>query len=60
MVVAALTGGDRFAGRTLDLGTNLDGRNAVLSEGVREALGRDPRDFADFAGEQAEAGTWKN
>ncbi|MGV9877768.1 NAD(P)H-binding protein [Streptomyces sp. NPDC003006] len=114
VVVAALTGGDRFAGRTLDLTgprllsfreavaevsaaagrdiayvpvsardygaaltefgvppeeaeflvelfeTNLDGRNAVLSEGVREALGRDPRDFADFAREQAEAGTWKN
>ncbi len=113
VVVAALTGGDRFTGRTLDLTgprllsfrqavgevaaaagremtyvpvsardygaalarfgvpaeeveflielfeTNLDGRNAKLSEGVREALGREPRDFADFAREQAEAGTWK-
>ncbi|MGW7269893.1 NmrA family NAD(P)-binding protein [Streptomyces sp. NPDC054864] len=39
--------------------TNLDGRNAYLSEGVREILGRAPRDFADFAREQAEAGTWK-
>lgn len=39
--------------------TNLDGRNAHLSEGVREVLGRAPRDFADFAKEQAEAGTWK-
>ncbi|MBW5423642.1 NAD(P)H-binding protein [Streptomyces sp. BG9H] len=114
VVVAALTGGDRFAGRTLDLTgprllsfrqavaevsaatgreityvpvsareygaalgefgvppqeaeflvelfeTNLDGRNAMLSAGVREVLGRDPRDFADFAAEQAEAGTWKS
>ncbi|MFD4629205.1 NAD(P)H-binding protein [Streptomyces sp. NPDC058284] len=113
VVVAALTGGDRFAGRILDLTgprllsfrqavaevaaaagreiayvpvsardygaaltefgipaaeaeflvelfeTNLDGRNARLSEGVREVLGREPRDFADFAGEQAAAGTWK-
>lgn len=39
--------------------TNLDGRNARLSEGVREILGREPRDFADFAREQAEAGVWK-
>ncbi|AZM57977.1 NmrA family transcriptional regulator [Streptomyces sp. WAC 01529] len=114
VVVAALTGGDRFAGRTLDLTgprllsfrqavaeisaaagrdityvpvsardygaalaefgvppqeaqflvelfeTNLDGRNAMLSEGVREVLGRDPRDFAEFTAEQAEAGTWKS
>ncbi|NEB46879.1 NmrA family transcriptional regulator, partial [Streptomyces sp. SID339] len=113
VVVAALTGGDRFTGRTLDLTgprllsfrqavaevaaaagremtyvpvsareygaalagfgvpaeeveflielfeTNLDGRNARCSDGVREVLGRDPRDFADFAGEQAAAGTWK-
>lgn len=39
--------------------TNLDGRNAHLSEGVREVLGRAPRDFAEFAREQAEAGVWK-
>ncbi|MEU6002349.1 NmrA family transcriptional regulator, partial [Streptomyces sp. NPDC047197] len=39
--------------------TNLDGRNAHLSAGVREVLGREPRDFADFAREQAEAGVWK-
>ncbi|MFI2615113.1 NAD(P)H-binding protein [Streptomyces sp. NPDC018584] len=112
VVVAALTGGDRFAGRTLDLTgprllsfreavaevsaaagrdiayvpvpardygaalrefgvpaaeaeflvelfeTNLDGRNAVLSEGVREALGREPRDFSDYVKECAGAGIW--
>ena len=39
--------------------TNLDGRNAYLSEGVRDVLGRAPRDFADFAREQAELGVWK-
>ncbi|MFJ2769317.1 NAD-dependent epimerase/dehydratase family protein [Streptomyces sp. NPDC087300] len=113
VVVAALTGGDRLIGRTLDLTgprlltfrqavaevakaagrdiayvqvtareygaalaefgipaeeveflvelfeTTLDGRNAMLSAGVREVLGREPRDFADFARECAEAGVWK-
>ncbi|MFH8489548.1 NAD(P)H-binding protein [Streptomyces longisporoflavus] len=39
--------------------TNLDGRNAYLSEGVREVLGREARDFGDFAREHAEAGVWK-
>ncbi|MGW5733979.1 MULTISPECIES: NAD(P)H-binding protein [Streptomyces] len=39
--------------------TNLDGRNARLSHGVQEILGREPRDFAEFAREQAEAGVWK-
>ncbi|WP_189939865.1 NmrA family NAD(P)-binding protein [Streptomyces aurantiogriseus] len=36
----------------------LDGRNAHLSDGVREVLGREPRDFTDFAREAAGAGTW--
>ncbi|ATL31370.1 hypothetical protein KY5_6352c [Streptomyces formicae] len=112
VVVAALTGGDRLTGRTLDLTgprlltfrqavaevskaagrdiaylpvtareygaalaefgipaeeveflielfeTNLDGRNAKLSDGVREVLGREPRDFADFARECAEEGVF--
>jgi uncharacterized protein YbjT (DUF2867 family) len=39
-------------------GQLLDGRNAAVSEGVREALGRPPRDFADFAREAAAAGAW--
>ncbi|MEV8315997.1 NAD(P)H-binding protein [Streptomyces sp. NPDC059900] len=39
--------------------TNLDGRNAHLSEGVREVLGREARDFGEFAREHAEAGVWK-
>jgi uncharacterized protein YbjT (DUF2867 family) len=38
--------------------TVLDGRNASLSDGVRRALGREPRDFADFARDAAAAGAW--
>ncbi|MEV0594548.1 NAD(P)H-binding protein [Nonomuraea cavernae] len=34
----------------------LDGRNAYLADGVREALGRPARDFADFARDAA--GAW--
>ncbi|MFE4699914.1 NAD(P)H-binding protein [Streptomyces sp. NPDC056738] len=37
----------------------LDGRNAHLSDGVRTVLGREPRDFTDFAREAAAAGAWK-
>ena len=36
----------------------LDGRNAHLNDGVRRALGRDPRDFADFARDAAASGAW--
>jgi uncharacterized protein YbjT (DUF2867 family) len=36
----------------------LDGRNANLADGVQRALGREPRDFADFAREAAAAGVW--
>ncbi|MFI7617400.1 NmrA family NAD(P)-binding protein [Nonomuraea terrae] len=35
----------------------LDGRNAFVADGVREALGRPARDFADYAG--AHAHLWK-
>lgn len=37
----------------------LDGRNAHLTDGVRQVLGREPRDFADFVREAAAAGIWK-
>ncbi|MFF1637805.1 NAD(P)H-binding protein [Streptomyces sp. NPDC058246] len=37
----------------------LDGRNSYLSDGVRQILGREPRDFTDFAREAAAAGVWK-
>jgi len=36
----------------------LDGRNTPLAHGVQEALGRPPRDFADYARRTAAAGTW--
>jgi uncharacterized protein YbjT (DUF2867 family) len=36
----------------------LDGRNAHLADGVQRALGREPRDFADFAREAAATGVW--
>jgi len=36
----------------------LDGRNAHLTDGVRRALGREPRDFADFARDTASSGVW--
>ncbi|MEW2404228.1 NmrA family transcriptional regulator [Streptomyces sp. NPDC046862] len=37
----------------------LDGRNAHVDSTVRDVLGRDPRDFSDFAREAAAAGSWK-
>jgi uncharacterized protein YbjT (DUF2867 family) len=36
----------------------LDGRNAHLADGVRRALGREPRDFADYARDAAATGIW--
>jgi uncharacterized protein YbjT (DUF2867 family) len=38
--------------------TVLDGRNSSLSNGVERALGRAPRDFADYARETARTGVW--
>lgn len=38
--------------------TLLDGRNARLSDGVQEVLGREPRDFGEFVREGAAAGAW--
>ena len=39
--------------------TVLDGRNASLGDGVQKALGREPRDFADYARETAASGIWE-
>ncbi|WP_189590677.1 NmrA family NAD(P)-binding protein [Streptomyces massasporeus] len=50
---------EEVAGMTAIFDTLLDGRNAHLSNGVREVLGRAPRDFGDFVREEAAAGTWK-
>lgn len=38
--------------------TVLDGRNAHVTDGVHKALGRHPRDFADYARQAADAGVW--
>jgi hypothetical protein len=38
--------------------TVLDGRNARVTDGVRRALGREPRDFADYARDAAATGVW--
>jgi uncharacterized protein YbjT (DUF2867 family) len=39
--------------------TVLDGRSAYLADSVRRALGREPRDFADYARETAATGVWR-
>jgi uncharacterized protein YbjT (DUF2867 family) len=39
-------------------GEVLDGRNAYVTDGVQRAIGREPRDFADFAREAAAAGVF--
>ena len=39
-------------------GEVLDGRNAHLTDGVQRALGREPRDFADYARAAAATGAW--
>ncbi|MGC5016444.1 NAD(P)H-binding protein [Streptosporangium sp. DT93] len=43
---------------TVLFGTVLDGRNAHLADGVRRALGREPRDFTRYARETAATGVW--
>ena len=39
-------------------GEVLDGRNAHLTDGVQRALGRQPRDFRDYARDAAATGIW--
>ena len=39
--------------------TVLDGRNAYLTDGVRRALGREPKDFSEYAEEIAASGVWR-
>ncbi|MGH2741182.1 MAG: NmrA family NAD(P)-binding protein [Thermoleophilaceae bacterium] len=43
---------------TYIFGETLDGRNAHLTDGVQRALGRAPRDFADYARDTATTGIW--
>ena len=39
--------------------TVLDGRNAYLTDGVQRALGRPPKDFADYAADVEKTGVWE-
>ena len=60
---AAAAGEQGVPGEMVDLLTYLfsevlDGRNAHLADGVKRALGREPRDFRDYARDTAAAGTW--
>ncbi len=43
---------------SLIFGEVLDGRNARLADGVQRALGREPRDFSDYARDAAATGIW--
>lgn len=48
-----------FAALLMELFTEiLDGRNSHLGDGVRRALGREPRDFAGYARDAAATGVW--
>ena len=40
-------------------GEVLDGRNARLTDGVQRSLGREPRDFRDYARDAAGTGIWR-
>ena len=52
--------GDMIADVITDIAREtLDGRNAYVADGVQRALGRPPRDFADFAEAAAQAGRWQ-
>ena len=51
---------DDFAALVMYLFTTvLDGRNASLADGVQLALGREPRDFAEYARATAATGVWE-
>jgi uncharacterized protein YbjT (DUF2867 family) len=43
---------------TYIFGEVLDGRNTYLTDGVRRALGREPKDFKAYAREAAATGVW--
>ena len=55
----AASGGDFVADVFTQIAREtLDGRNAHSSDGVERALGRKPRDFAEFAETAMKAGAW--
>jgi hypothetical protein len=48
-----------FARGLTDLFTEvLDGRSSYITDGVRRALGREPKDFRDYARQTAATGVW--
>ena len=54
---------ENVPGEVIDLLTYLfsevlDGRNAHLTDGVQRALGREPKDFRDYARQAAATGVW--
>ena len=49
---------DEATGLTDLFAAILDGRNQSLADGVQEALGRPPRDFAEYARRAAATGAW--
>jgi uncharacterized protein YbjT (DUF2867 family) len=60
---AAVAAEQGVPGEVIDLltylfGEVLDGRNAHLTDGVQRALGRAPRDFAEYARDAAATGIW--
>jgi uncharacterized protein YbjT (DUF2867 family) len=60
---AAAAAAQGVPGEVIDLltrlfGEVLDGRNAHLADGVQRALGRQPRDFSDYARSAAATGVW--
>ena len=60
---AAAAAAQGLPSETVDLltylfGEVLDGRNAHLADGVQRALGREPRDFSDYARDAAASGLW--
>ncbi len=51
---------EEFVALTMYLFTTvLDGRNAYLTDGVQRALGRQPKDFSDYARDTATTGVWQ-
>ncbi|MBR9824485.1 MAG: NAD(P)H-binding protein [Alphaproteobacteria bacterium] len=55
----AKSAGEPFARTVTDIAREtFDGRNAHVTGGVERALGRSPRDFADFAARAAKDGAW--
>lgn len=57
-MVAAGVPDDDVGLLTYLFGEVLDGRNAHLADGVQRALGREPRDFRQFARQAAAEGAW--